>query len=116
VKELEGDKRDKLIVSEERLIKKTVVLKTELKPKRGHSVFELNLTTAIIDYAEFKEEKTVILPNVNIFTGKEIGVTHKAVKDIIEKENCIYCTALNFLNADRRFHKMLNKPYKKVKT
>lgn len=116
MKELEGDKRDKLIVSEERLIKKTVVLKTELKPKRGHSVFELNLTTAIIDYAEFKEEKTVILPNVNIFTGKEIGVTHKAVKDIIEKENCIYCTALNFLNADRRFHKMLNKPYKKVKT
>lgn len=115
MKELEKNRSEELKVSEELPIKKAMVLRREFNAHRGHHVFELNISTGIIVEAEFSEEKNVLVPKYDLLTGKEIGVDSRIVRDVIEKENCIYCTALNFYNADKRFHKMLHKPFKKTK-
>lgn len=108
---IQPDKPEMSVVIPAKVIK---ALKN-LFPRPGQRIFELNLQTGIINQAKFKDEKVRLLPDMNMITGKHLGLTHEIVKDIIVNENCIYCVALNPKSADIRFHAMLKKPYKKPK-
>ena len=61
----------------------------QLKPKRGHKVFEFNYETK-----EFKEAKY----DYELNTGK---------KSIIKNKNCTYVSALNKQNAAKKLLKRL---------
>ncbi len=67
-----------------------------LKPRPGHRIWELNLDDGLI--REVKPERVDAVPG-------EFG--HKVVKKVTMKEGCIYCTALNAANADKKFMKMI---------
>lgn len=73
-----------------------------LRSRKGQKTYQLELTTMIITEAEFTNE---------FITMTDLG--GKVTRQIKIKDNCIYCVALNFKNADRKFHKMLGKPFKK---
>lgn len=73
-----------------------------LKAIKGQKTYQLDLSTMIITEAEFINDFVVVTENG--------GVRKRQIR---VKDNCIYCVALNFKNADRHFHKMLGKKYKK---
>lgn len=82
------DKREKLIVS--------------LKKQRGHKLFELNLATRLIN-------EVVLDGGIADFENWSVIHKHQV------KDGCLYCTALNPQNADKKFFKMLKLKYPKKK-
>lgn len=101
MKETELIQKDKIeIVNQTTVEKKTVFIGTAY-PKRGHTMFEVNLKEKTIEAAEFVLENTIEYnPNSNI--------PLKSVKKIIKKPNCIYVSALNKKNVDKILKRELN--------
>lgn len=72
-----------------------------LNPKKGQTVWQMDLNTLEITPAKFEE--------VNfIATGEGKGVHKK----LVIKTDCIYNVALNMENAKRKFINRLNKGFK----
>jgi hypothetical protein len=70
-----------------------------LKPQAGHSCFELDLISgeiSLVDYAEINKDF--------ITANNGDNAVHKKV---ITKETCLYTTALNKKNAEKKFVKIL---------
>lgn len=68
-------------------------MKDKLYP--NHRIFQIDLSTSIISEVVIRYEN-------------EIGSTK-----IIRRDGFLYCAALNQKNADKKFHQMLGKQYKK---
>lgn len=79
----------------------------------GHRIFELDLKTSTISEVVLEKKDVNIVPDIDIRTGRIAGTTTQKKGEIKQKEGCLYCTALNAENADKIFHRMLGKPYKK---
>lgn len=107
MKELEKHIAEKTEVHATKPVKKEIKYISTLKPQKGQRVFELNLATGIINEATFKIENEVVDFKKAVMGDMSVRRRLQVNKD------CIYCCALNPQNADKRFHKMLNKPYKK---
>lgn len=100
MKELEILKRDKLEVSALKPDVRTNYLGS-LMPQRGHVCYQLDMNTGMITVAEFVSTSYKISP---------VGSGSRGVhKKLIVKERCVYVTALNVRNAERKFFKMLEK-------
>jgi len=95
MKELQDKIQDKAKVVDQRQVEKSVKVQS-LVPKPGHRVWELDLGEKVIREAE--------IVRVDAKPGV-MGV--KVVKRVNMRPGCIYCTALNAKNADKRFMKML---------
>lgn len=113
MKELQPHITDKPEIHAVKPAKTELVKKAELRPKPGQRVFQLELSTGTITQAEFAEEKVVLIPNFCLHTGKQVGTIEKVVRDILEKPGCLYVPATRAEVADKKFHRILNKPYKK---
>lgn len=113
MKELEKHRPEETEMYAVAPVKKDFQILKKLKPKPGQRVFELNLKEAIIREAELDEEYVFVDQNRNLITGDATGVSTRKVKKLVVKEGCIYCVAINAENADKQFHKMLGKKYKK---
>lgn len=95
MKELENPRIDKTEVKEVRPAKRETIIH-RLRPQPGHGCFELNLLTREIRLAEF-DDVAIRLEGDGI--KKKINI----------KPGCIYTTALNLKNAEKRFIKMLKR-------
>lgn len=74
-------------------------VKWQIKPQKGHILFQINLETGDCTPAEY-EEVNVELSRL----GAEANL--KTVrKKVITKPNCIYISALNIQNAAKKFAK-----------
>jgi hypothetical protein len=102
MKELENHKSDKPEMHNIKPVVKEKKFITSLRPKPGQTVYQLDLTTMVITEAVFENEAVVVT---------RLGGQKK--KDVSIQDHCIYCAALNFKNADKRFHKMLGKKFNK---
>lgn len=89
--------RDKVDVSDVKISKETKLLGS-LRPPLGHSVFELNLETLEIKLAQFE--------NVTVDYKQNQSVRDVRKKLLIRKK-CMYVSALNMENANRKFLKSL---------
>ena len=87
----------------------------KLFPLPGHRIFELNLATGIINEVKPEQQDAAIVPDVDIRTGRVAGITSQKRGTIKQKEGCLYVTALHAESADKHFHTMLGKKYKKRK-
>ena len=92
-----GIDKDVTVPSFNRAEQKWETKKWEIKPHKGHSLFEINLETEDIKIAEFTEIKAEI--------KKLDDKTHEIRKKVIIKPNCIYISALNIQNAAKKFAK-----------
>lgn len=101
MKELEPKRIDKTEIENIVPIIKEKKFVASLKARPGQKTYQLDLTTMVITEAEYTND----FVTVTEFGGRR-------TRQIRIMDNCIYCVALNFKNADRRFHKMLKKPYK----
>jgi hypothetical protein len=99
MKELEPRKRDKLEVAVVKPIEKQYKKVGTLKPEKGHTCFELNLSNGNVTIAEYETTSVSI-----IAAAKGDTSPHHKLK---VKENCIYTTALNRKNAFKKFKRML---------
>ena len=70
---------------------KKQVLVGQIKPKRGHTLFEFNLRTKTIKKAEFEQSYIVF----NKFGSKPNAINRK----VMVAEDCVYISALNEKNA-----------------
>lgn len=113
MKELEKHISEQTEIHAVKPVKKENKVIDKLFPLPGHRIFELNLATGIINEVLPEEENIAIVPEVDIRTGRVFGATSQKKGKIKQKEGCLYVTSLNAKNADRRFHKILNKKYKK---
>lgn len=97
--EPKGEIKEYCIVQEKKVFKASLLM------HKGHKVWELDLVNQMVYEAELGEPKAVI--------SKATGLIEKH-RDLEQKENHIYCSALNFENAHKHFRKMLGvKPPKK---
>jgi hypothetical protein len=90
-----GDKnlleKDKLEIVKQQQAEIQKVLDRTLKPKKGHTLFEVNLIENSIQTATFDE-----LPNVKWEDAVKGQISLQ--KKITKKPNCIYISALNIKN------------------
>ena len=82
------------VLKEQKLVRRIV-------KKRGHTLFELDLTTGLINPAEYESVNIVYNANTNI----KAGTTSK----VIIRENCYYECALNMKNVKKRLIKLMSK-------
>lgn len=90
-------------------------VKWTIKPKKGHTVFEINMDTGDITPATYEETNVQINdfgPQVNIHLqvraiGKAI-LTQEIKKKLITKPNHTYISALNLRSANKKFGKDLS--------
>lgn len=69
----------------------------KLTPKRGHSLYEIDIEKLEIRLAEFVNNKTI-----SWFTALKIA-KGEVKEDILVKHKCVYISALNPKNAMKRF-------------
>lgn len=84
-------KEDKIEIVKQQQAEIQKVFDSTLKPKRGHTLFEIDLTANTIQKAIFDE-----LPNVKWEDALKGQIS--AQKKITKKPNCIYISALNKKN------------------
>jgi hypothetical protein len=84
-------KKDKIENVKQQQAKIQKVFDSTLKPKRGHTLFEVNLIENTIEKAIFDE-----LPNVKWEDAVKGQISLQ--KKITKKPNCIYISALNIKN------------------
>jgi hypothetical protein len=101
MKELLEIKRDDLHVGIEKYVKKEVKLISRITPKPGHTCFELNLKTGDVSIAEYD---TLIVDQSKIVKGQVV-----TRRKLIAKANCIYISALNQKNAEKKFQQAFDK-------
>lgn len=80
-------------------VKSEVKFLGSLKPCKGHTLYELDLRTMLIVEA--------------VFESINAGLNGAVRKKIVVRDNCLYASALNKQNADKKFHKMVGRKYKK---
>lgn len=101
MKELEKYVRDSEKQAIESVIKKKqqVELKYEssLIPQRGHILFEINTVTGKIIEADYLEERDINWEDA--IKGMDGGFK----KELVQRKNCIYISALNEQSAIRRY-------------
>lgn len=66
-----------------------------IRPRKGHTVWEINLKTKEISHAKYKETDIIDFHEAQKKTGKNI-------KDIVRNPGFIYISALNQKNALKR--------------
>lgn len=98
MKELEIKQPDKLSVGITQQQTKQKKFDT-LRPKPGHTCYELDLATGNIQPSKFESI------NVDYISAKE--GSKDLNKKIITKDTCLYVTALNKKNADKKFAQIL---------
>jgi hypothetical protein len=86
----------KVEIREEAQQQKKIQFLGSLTPKPGHTCFQLNLTDWSITKATF-EEQTV-----------EFGKQDRLRSKLLVKPGYLYVTALNKVNAEKKFSKMLS--------
>lgn len=74
-------------------------LQGRINPHKNHRLFELNLLKGTIDKAEYHEEKVIRFGE---------GLDRFKKKQVLMKENCIYISAMNEMNAVKKFLKGTN--------
>ncbi len=77
--------------------KKYEVKKATINPYRGHSLFQFDLKNKTITVAEFEEQNIEFLKLDKAWSG--------VTKKVIIKPDCIYISALNQRNAEKKFMK-----------
>jgi hypothetical protein len=93
--------KDKVEIVKQKQQETQKVLDTTLKPKKGHTLFEVNLMEKTIELATFDE-----LPNVNYEDALKDQFAVK--RKITKKSNCIYILALNKKNVIKILHRDYN--------
>lgn len=114
MKELENHKADKPEIEKIAPINKVKIHK-KLFPLPGHRIFELELATGFINEVKPEGYSVRIVPEIDIRTGKITGTTTQKEAKIKRRDGCLYVTALRASTADKHFHAMIGKPYKKKK-
>jgi len=98
MKELEIRSKDRLELKAEIPVKAERKFLGSVLPKRGHSCFEINLKTGEVCLAEFESQDAIFPLD---------GEVARASKVVVRRENCVYVTALNKKNAEKKVKKML---------
>lgn len=92
MKETEIQSQDKIEIVKQTSIEKQTVLLGSLKPKKGHTMFEINLKLKTITEAVFDSPATLKF-------GEAVKGNVSSKLKITVKPDCIYISALNKKNA-----------------
>lgn len=74
-----------------------------LRPKRGHRVYEVNISTFEINEATYEEETDFVLGNDKMKNSKR--------KKLVMNKDCIYIPALNVKNVIKKLNKRIKEGY-----
>lgn len=96
MKETENLKEDKIEIVKEAELKSELKLIGSFKPKKGHTLFEVNKLTGEVKKAEFEVDTTIHFDKAK--NVKQTGTR----SEVITKDNCSYHTALNVQNLFRK--------------
>lgn len=77
-----------------------------LKPKKGHRVFEVNISTLEINEAAYDEKTDFVLGNDKMKKSKR--------KKLVMNKDCVYVSALNAKNAIKKINKKIREGYYKL--
>jgi hypothetical protein len=97
MKEIFNKEKDKIKNIKDQVLEIQKIFINNLKPKKGHTLFEINIKENTINKAVF--DKPAVL---NWNDAKKGLISSK--KEITIKENCIYISALNEKNALKKLN------------
>lgn len=96
MKEIQNLTKDQIVLVKQVEVKKNNKLVGRIKPRRGHTVFEVNLAEGTVEKAKYK--------NKTYFLG--LVKTNNLVIQV--NENCIYESALNKKNLLKKLKRQTN--------
>lgn len=91
---VDDKKKEEVVIVGQKEHEKKLILTGSIVPHEGHTVFEFNLDTHQVTKAEFEPQ------DIN-YTGT------KPNRRVMQKEKCMYTSALNIKNAKNKFAKQL---------
>jgi len=94
---VEKEHEDKIEQVKQSEIQKQLVYIGSLKPKKGHTLFEVNLKLKTIEHAQFNYGSTISFEHAK--AGRA-----KSEKSVIIKPDCTYVSALNKKNAIKKLN------------
>ena len=103
MKELEAISQDKVKPTAQKQVEKQIYL-TSIKPQPGHTCYEMNLASGELKPAEFESS------SINFKSAAKNDFSVK--KKIICKPGCVYVSALNEFNAQKKIFKMIGRVVK----
>lgn len=97
MKELEKHEPGRTEIVAQKQVEKRLDLAT-LKPKPGHRIWELDIKEGLIREVQLKDTGDLDLKR---------GAMGARVRKLVTRDGCLYCSALNADNADKKFMKMI---------
>jgi len=92
MRETEQKTQDKIENVKQQAIKLQKIKIGEMRPKKNHTLFEINIVENAIEIAKFDELPAIKFEDA--MSGNLLGQ-----KKITKKDNCVYISALNKKNA-----------------
>ena len=105
MKETEINFKDEVKLHTEKQQEKKIQFIGSIQPHQGHTCYELNTETGIIEEAKF-ERVAAVFTDPKYSKDGEKSVEPNRLKLMI-RDNCLYTTALNKKNALKKFRKMV---------
>lgn len=99
MKEVQPIAKDKIVIVKQAEQEKQNKLVGRLRPAKGHTLYEVNLTTGEVNAAQFEGE-TLIIKDLN----SNAPENHKTKKVMVNK-GCVYVSALNVKNLMKKLIK-----------
>lgn len=102
---------NKVMAAEQRQVNENKYV-ASIRPHNGHSVFEFDLSTGAIELAKIESVTNELNMEATVPKGytKVISQGKTTVhKKVVQRPNCLYCSALNLKNALKRFIPMYAK-------
>lgn len=100
MKELEAIHQDKVKPAAQRQVEKKVFIGS-IKPSPGHTCYEMNLVTGKLQPAEYQ--------TTDIDFEAAVNNDFSVRKKILCKPDCVYVSALNEFNAQKKIFKMIGR-------
>jgi len=107
MKELEKHERDteKQSVELQQIKEEKIEFKLvdQIRPEKGHKVWEIDTKQSTIKEASFKQEEVIDFNAAKDATDRGETIDSLIQKDIVVNPDCVYISALNSKNALKRY-------------
>jgi hypothetical protein len=94
---------DKATTAETRQVRAEQFMVAQMSPHPGHKVWEFDLETGEINEPKYERIDAKLEPVAIHSKARPVTMTANTHKKVIQRADCLYCSALNKKNAIKKF-------------
>lgn len=94
---------DKATTAETRQVRAEQYMVAQISPHPGHKVWEFDLQTGQLNEPKYERVEAKLEPVAIHSKARPVTMQANTHKKVIQRDNCLYCSALNKKNAIKKF-------------